>query len=358
MTIAKKLHPYYNFAKLFSFNAFIMLLCGGRGLGKTFGAKKKGLNDYLKKGEQFIYLRRTIEELKVAKLTFFADIADLYPDHDTRVHGMEGQMALIPKRKKNESDADWDKRKNKRKWVTCCYFVALSVAQNIKSASFPRVTLIIFDEFIIEKSSQTRYLKSEVEALMNFYNTVDRGQDKTRLLMLSNSVGIMNPYFNAWKIRPDQLPEISSHMEGDLVCHFPDSKDYQKSIYATRFGRMISVHMPDYAGYAVGNEFRDAHDKLIRDKTKDAKYKYTIETEEGFFSVWYDMRISTFFILSRRTGNERILTFLTDEMDKGKIRVTLNEPVIKSLRAAFNRGNVEFDEPSTRNAFAPLFDRK
>jgi len=358
MTIAKKKHPYYDYRKLFSFNAFIMILCGGRGLGKTFGAKKKGIQDAIKKGEQFIYLRRTVEELKAAKATFFADIADLFPDYECQVMGRYGQIKPILKRKKDEPDDVWNKRQKENKWITVCYFIALSVTQSQKSTSFPLVTLIIFDEFIIERSSNSHYLRKEVEALMNFYNTVDRGQDKTRLLMLANSVSIMNPYFSEWDIQPDRLPEISIHADGDIVCHFPDSKDYQKSIYQTRFGKFIAKNMEDYADYAVGNEFKDAHDKLIAEKTKDAKYKYTLETDEGLFSVWYDIQLGTYFILSRRPGNERILTLIPENMDKGKIRVSLNEPVIKTLRSAFNRGYVVFDRPSSRNAFVPVFDRK
>lgn len=358
VTIAKKKHPYYDYRRLFSFNAFIMVLCGGRGLGKTYGAKKKGIQDAIKKGEQFIYLRRYLEELKAAKLTFFADIAGAFPDYDCRVNGPVGQISPALVRGEGETDSEWNKRVKGRKWTTVCYFVALSVTQSQKSTSFPLVTLIIFDEFIIERSSNSSYLRKEVEALMNFYNTVDRGQDKTRLLLLANSVSIMNPYFSEWDIQPDQLPEISKHADGDIVCHFPDSKDYQKSIYQTRFGKFISKNMRDYADYAVGNEFKDANDKLISEKTANAKYKYSVETEGGTFSVWYDMGTSTFYILSRRPGNERILTLVPENMDKGKIRVTLNEPLIKSLRSAFNRGKVEFDKPSTRNAFVPIFDRK
>lgn len=357
MAIAKKKHPYYDYRKIFSYNAFINVLCGGRGLGKTFGAKKKGIKDAIQKGEQFIYLRRTVEELKAARLTFFADIANEFPDYDTRINGKMGQIAPVEKQLDTETEAEFKKRTRKRNWQTVCYFVALSTAQNEKGTSYPLVTLIIFDEFIIEKSSMGHYLKKEVEALMNFYSTVDRGQDKTRLLMLANSVSIMNPYFSEWNIEPDRLPEISVHADGDIVAHFPDSKAYQMSIYQTRFGKFIANNMKEYADYAVGNEFKDANEQLIASKTADAKYKFTVETDSGYFSVWYDMKTGTYYILSRRPGTERILTMRSDNMDKGKIRVTFREPVIQTLRAAFNRAKVEFDKPSTRNAFADIFDR-
>lgn len=362
MAIKRKVHPYYDFRKIDSFMAFIKIICGGRGLGKTFGAKRKGikkaLNRRIADREQFIYLRRTLEELKAAKLTFFADIGEFFPDWDFRVNGPVGEASRRVKRKPDEKDVDFKKRVKSRKWITVCYFKALSVAQQEKGTSFPLVTMIIFDEFIIERSSQTTYLRSEVDALINFYSTVDRGQDKTTVYMLANSVSIMNPYFAYWKIRPDQLPEISQHSDGDIVAHFPDSELYQKSIFETRFGKFIQRTMPEYADYAVSNEFKDAADTLVKGKTSEAKYKFTIETADGVFSVWYDMKIGKHFVIAYRPGNERLLTMVPEKMDKGKILVTPSEPVIKGLRASFNRGSMYFDAPETRNAFVPIFDRK
>lgn len=356
MSRPKKLHPYYDYRKLWSYNAVINFVVGGRGLGKTYGAKRQGIANCIKRGEQFIYLRRYKEELKAARATFFADIEAEFPDWDARIFGSVGQISPRMVRKDTEDDNEWKKRQKNRQWITCCYFVALSVAQSQKSVAFPKVTLIIFDEFIIEQSANVQYLKNEVTAFLNFYNTVDRGQDKTRALLLANSVTIMNPYFAKWEIRPDKMPEISTLYDGFICCHFPDSKDFQNSIYQTRFGKFIAG--TEYAEYAVGNQFKDAHDKLIAEKTANAKYKYTLETEEGTFSVWYDMTLGTYFILAKRPGNERVFTLLPENMDKGKIRVSLNEPVLKTLRAAFNRGNVEFEKPSVRNAFVPIFDRK
>jgi len=39
---------YYNFAKLFSYQATFNAVCGGRGMGKTWGSKKKAIKDALK----------------------------------------------------------------------------------------------------------------------------------------------------------------------------------------------------------------------------------------------------------------------------------------------------------------------
>lgn len=358
MTPRRIEHPWYSYRKLLGFDALIYMLCGGRGLGKTYGAKKKGIKDAIRKGEEFIYLRRTVEEIKASRATFFSAIQREFPNHDFRLDGNKGQITPRLLQQKGEPDDKFEKRKKRRQWQTVCHLVALSTAQNWKGADFPNVTWIVFDEFIIEKSSNVQYLRNEVEALINFLSTVDRNQDRVRLLMLSNTIGIMNPYFTHFGISPDEVPEFSWHGGGDVVVHFPDAKAFKDSVYSTRFGSFIAREMGDYASYAVDNQFRDAHDKLIAKKTSNARYKYTVETSRGTFSVWYDMRQGVYFVLSRRPGQERILTFNTDDMEPGKYRVDHSEPVIAGLRGAFNRGRVLFESPHTRNAFTPIFDRK
>src|SRR4051794_26662345 len=75
----KKQHPWYDFGPVLSHNGAWNIIPGARGIGKTFGAKKLAINAFIKRGDQFIYLRRYKEEL-IARDTFFSDIAYLYPD--------------------------------------------------------------------------------------------------------------------------------------------------------------------------------------------------------------------------------------------------------------------------------------
>ena len=65
---------WYDLNKTLSHNAFINIVIGSRGTGKTYALKNKALNNYLKKGEQFIYLRRYKEESKRIRNSLFADL--------------------------------------------------------------------------------------------------------------------------------------------------------------------------------------------------------------------------------------------------------------------------------------------
>lgn len=65
---------FYNYDKILSYNALLNFLLGERGVGKTYGVTKFVINQYLKKNEQFAYIRRYKHELSEAIPNFFSSI--------------------------------------------------------------------------------------------------------------------------------------------------------------------------------------------------------------------------------------------------------------------------------------------
>lgn len=349
----KKLN-YYNYSKLLSYNATYNIVVGGRGLGKTYGAKRLAIRDAIRTWDdrlpddeqlidQFIYLRRYKPEMRLAKDTFFADIQHEFTNWDFRVNGVEAQMAPI--------DTRGDKS---RKWAIIGWFLPLVTSQHYKSVAFPRVKKIIFDEFIIERGL-IRYLPNETTVFNNFYSTVDRYQDKTQVLFLANSVSITNPYFIDWDINPKDSDGngIVKKARGFIVCHFPDSKEFNTQAYETIFGRFIQG--TEYAEYAVENQFSDNHQALIDKKTERARYYFTLEGKSGRFSVWYDSFNDEFFCQSKMPKEEIIFTLDPTKMSEDKILMKWSDRPLSSLRGAFARGRVSFDKPSVRNTFFEIF---
>lgn len=341
-------HPWYSFDKIMSFNAVYNFIPGGRGIGKTYGAKKMAINNAIKKGQLFIYLRRYKDETKASKETFFADILGEFPDWDFRINGNNAEYAPASTRE--------DK---KREWMLMGYFLSLSVAKNVKSVAFPLVTLIIFDEFIIEKGN-TQYLSNESVAFNNFYLTVDRYKDKTRVLFLANAVSITNPYFLEYKIRPtdnefQKLAIDPTTKKPFIAVQFVNSDDFAASIYNTRFGAFIKDS--EYADYAVGNEFADNNDHLIEMKTARASYIYTLETREGAFSVWADNMTGRYYCLARRPRQEVIYVTDPQRMTEDKMLLVRSDRQLQVLRTVFARDMMRFDTPVTRNAMIEIFKR-
>lgn len=336
---------WYNWDKISSFNATMHFLVGQRGVGKTYGWKKKAIRAAIRRGEQFMYVRRYKEELKISKETFFDDLVvkGEFPGFDFRSYGSFAQMAPASTRD--------DK---KRPWKTIGHFVALSTAANIKSVAYPLVTNIGFDEFIIEKGN-VQYIANEVHKFLNLYSTVDRNQDKTKVFLMANSVSIMNPYFLYWDIKPDDSKEFTVLMDGYLVVHFVDAEEFTDQVYETKFGKFIKG--TDFGDFAVGNEFSDNHDNLLNVKGASARYTYTLETKHGTFSVWIDWLAGKFYVQEKRPKQEILYTTVTELMADGKILLPYSSKLMQTLRSAFHHGNVYFDTAKSRNAFIRIFDR-
>ena len=136
---------WYNPNRLFSHNAFINFVMSPRGNGKSYSAKEKIIKNYLKDGSQSVYVRRTKVEIDEVKDTYWNDIQEAYPNLEFKV---EGDIGYI------NNDI-------------VVYFIPLSTSTNKKSASYPKVKLIVFDEYIITKTTYNRYLKNEMTLFLD-----------------------------------------------------------------------------------------------------------------------------------------------------------------------------------------------
>lgn len=342
---------FYNFNRLNSFNASYNYAVGGRGIGKTYGMQKQmikqAIRTHIENGpglcDQFIYLRRYKEELKLAKDTFFAAVQSEFPAWDFRVNGFHAEMSPASER-----------QIKKRSWWEIGYFIELSRAQQYKSVAFPRVKTICYDEFILEKST-VHYLPNEATIFNNFFSTVDRYKDKTRAYFLANSVRIENPYFVEYGIDPDKADKdgflkVSGNF---MVCHFISSLAFENEVYKTKFGQFIKGS--EYADYAVGNQFGDNHKSMIGAKDARARYMFSLQLSNITISIWYNLMTGQYFAQKRRPKVENIITIYPELMSENKTLMRISDPLMTKLRSAFQRDRMRFKETSSRNAFLELF---
>lgn len=335
---------YYDFNKLWSMNGVYNFVVGGRGIGKTYGSKKFVIKRFLDTGDQFIYLRRYDSELREAKQALFNDLHDAFPDYEFISNGSYLKIRPVSREEGKHFQ-----------WKICGYAVALSKAQQKKSIPYHDVKTIIFDEFIIEKG-HIRYIPDEARLFNDFYSTVDRYKDKTRVLFLANSVSIMNPYFIEYDIKPHPDKEWVRSHKNFIIAHFPDSDAFAQGVYQTRFGEFIKG--TEYAAYAVGNFFSDNSDALVRRKSENAIYHASLVTDSGKMSIWVDTTdLLTFYIQQKCPKEETVWVMRPELMDENKILVEFNNPILSTMRTAFSQGRVWFDTPQSRNAFAGIYKR-
>lgn len=206
---------YYNIAHLLKKypDAKYYMAIGERSNGKTYSALDYALENYFKKGEQFAYIRRFGEDIKKRNMV------NLFTAHQEngRVSKLSGgQFSRIDfgigAFTAYEIDPETEKKINDIQPIG--YAFDLNSMDHHKSLSFPKVTTIIFDEFL----SRQGYLSNEYVLFMNTLSTIIRDRDNVIIFMLGNTVNKYCPYFiemGLTHIRKQEPGSVDVYTYGD-----------------------------------------------------------------------------------------------------------------------------------------------
>lgn len=282
---------YWDIKRTLSHNCLFNFIVGCRGAGKTYGALKFCIEKYLKERAvgnvwQFVYVRRYKTELE--KLTtcrngrIFRAVQKEFPEYSLKA----------------ESNVMYIKGKGIPEWEVIGYAVPLTVAKIYKSDSFPDVKMLVFDEFIIENRGSYHYLKDEVGAFLDFYETVGRpGTDHEDVVafFLSNAISISNPYFEYFGLcRPYDSEFKKFGNDKDILVQDVKSELLQDDKHASRFGRLIAGSA--YASYAIDNEWLLDNNDFIEKKNSRCQYRMSIRYKDTWLGVWFDDLQCVYFV--------------------------------------------------------------
>ena len=181
---------YYSLNKINKKDATYNVIFGERSNGKTYATLKQVLENYFNDGSQFAYIRRWSVDVQPKRMNnlFNAIIEDGYLEKlsggkFTAIFYRTGRFYLCTYNDKgkpiyNEEDI-------------IGYAFSLSENEHNKANSYPRVTTIIFDEFLTNKI----YLPDEFILFMNTISTIVRQRTNVKIYMLGNTVNKFCPYF-------------------------------------------------------------------------------------------------------------------------------------------------------------------
>lgn len=320
---------FYDYHKIISYNAMINILIGERGVGKTYGATKFVVNQFLKKGEQFCYIRRYKPEIKKAIPNFFESVIN---NNEFKGHHLYT--------KGNTFYCDDQ---------VIGYAMTLATAQDLKSANFSKVKNIIFDEFIIEQGQKKYYLKNEVFTFLNLLETIGRLRD-IRVFMLANSASITNPYFVFFDISMPYNNDIKLFKNGTILLQYMKNEEYREVKKKTRFGQLISG--TPFEDYAVNNKFIDDDRTFIEKKKGSAKFSFAFIYNSVYYGVWYDYLegcIYVSFDYDKSTPFVFALTLSDHSPNTMLINSAKKYNCWKSFIENFNLGNVRYENIKIKN---------
>lgn len=193
--------------------SYYYVVFGERSNGKTYSALDYALERYRKNGEQFAYLRRWGEDIRKKNLVnLFSGhvengrVSQIFDNEWNQIYYGSSRFYL----ERTNEDGDIERADD-----PCGFAFDLNSMEHYKSTSFPRITTIIFDEFM----SRNGYLPNEWVLFANSLSTIIRHRDNVKIIMLGNTVNKYCPYFKEMG-----LNHISDQKPGTVdVYHYGDS---------------------------------------------------------------------------------------------------------------------------------------
>lgn len=188
----KKKLNYYNIRHLIKDFPDVQyyISIGERSNGKTYSALEYALERYYMHGEQFAYLRRFGEDIKPKNLQ---NLFSAHVNNGVITNLSDGVYDLVDYTTGKFIPYFYDTEKQQKTVADEPFGYAFDLAgmEHYKSISFPRVTTIIFDEFL----SRQGYLPNEFILFMNCLSTIIRDRNNVKIFMLGNTVNRFCPYF-------------------------------------------------------------------------------------------------------------------------------------------------------------------
>lgn len=320
---------YYSSHKLFSHNAFLNIVMSGRGTGKSFEGKNLIIKNFLKDGSQSVYIRRTKVELDSVKKTYWNDIRNFYPNLEFEVKGDIGYI--------DGSEV--------------VHFIPLSTSPNLKSASYPNVTLMLFDEYILTQTSFNRYLKNEMNLLFDLIETVFRSREKHKILLMANSVSYVNPLFSFFNIEPIHGERFSKYNDGLVCIEIFESPKFLEDKMKTKFAQLIKNTA--YGKYAIGNETLEDTSDFIKKRT-EGKYIFISAFKSNGFEVgvWLNQDTSEFFVDDKiDKSNPNKFTILIHDNEPGYLQLSEYRNStwrVKHVKRAYNNANLFYSNQENK----------
>lgn len=184
-------------------DAYYYMAFGERSNGKTYSALNYAIERYFKHGEQFAYIRRFGEDVKRKNLQ---TLMSAHVENGVISALSGGTYSLVNYTGGKFIAADYNEENGKLTMDSnpMGYAFDLNAMEHHKSTSYPKVTTIIFDEFL----SRQGYLTNEFILFMNTLSTIIRDRMNVKIFLIGNTVNKYCPYFTEMGLNhiKDQKP--------------------------------------------------------------------------------------------------------------------------------------------------------
>lgn len=346
-TLTNEKSIFWSPNRILSYNCLFNFIVGSTGCGKGFAITELLIRKAIYEGKEFVHLRRSDVEQKLAKKKFFDDMIDhnKFPGYHFRIQNDEYQCI--------EVDPETEEPYDGGCWKTIGYARYLSGARQQKSVNTPKVKYIWFDEFILPKKDWGKYVPDEVNTFLRFYDTVARMRDVI-VFFVSNAECLVNPYFLYFNIHIPYNTDICRIKE-DVAFEKVNNPAFQEMRRNTRFGKLIEG--TEYGAYAIDNEFGvDRHSDIAKlDKTFN--YQLTLVTEGKEIGVYKSNEKQMMILSFKADSNWRPrmeLKFTNGKLNKMAYSTRNYHYVFKYIFSHYISGYLYYESISVKQLMEPL----
>lgn len=323
---------WFNGDFLYTHNCPFNQILGPRGHGKTYWAKSRVIKNFINSGEEFVYLRRRVKELDMAKANIYQDIIrnDEFHDHEIKYNKFGYYMV----------DDE-----------ICGYPMALADSMYRKGNSFANVTTILFDEYTIDERSNQRYLKNEIQLFLTLYDTIDRRENRVKVFFLGNSYSFINPYTTYWKLKAPEPGKITKSDNKKSLVYNDFDQEFLDQQRSTEFGSMIDG--TTYGAMGLNNMFINDSYEFIEKKSGNCSYCFGLKYLDDYYGIWVNYASGLVYVSKDIEPTSRMIYSVTmEDHSVNTLLVGRNKTAgfLKMFTDAFGRGHMRFESMEIKNA--------
>lgn len=312
--------------------ATIVIVDGNRSSGKTTYMSKWLLNKFKKESSKFLLLYRYVYELSNVADKFFKCLSQI---------GYAGEFT-------SESQAQGRYHKLYYNDKNCGYACAINSAEAIKKQSheFSDIDYILFDEF---QSETGQYAQNELQKFLSIYTSVNRGGGamtrNVRVILLSNSVDINNPYYLALGITDKLLHTGFKFYRGNgFVVEKNFNSDSAEAVESTSFYKAFAN--TDYLKSATGqgNYLNEQRSLITSCDLSNAKYYCTLKHNNKFFGLYTN---SAKMLVTEKSDKNNKLCFTVDKVCIDEVLAPRR--LFEQIKILYSVGRIECDSLNAQN---------
>lgn len=319
---------YYNYKKTLSYQANLNFIIGERGVGKTYGYLKYFTKQFIKNGDQFLYIRRFQSEIdKIGNKLFDAHLRndefgeEVGITYRNQTYSLNGQPF--------------------------CFMHALTKETQLKSVPLPNIKYIIYDEFLITNRSQ-HYLPQEPTAFLSLVQSVFRERDP-HVFCLGNASSVTNPYFSFFNLQLPYKTEYKLFKKGTILVNYIQNQAYRDKMKKSKFGQIIAG--TSYGDYAIENQFLNDNHSFLAKRSPKSWLFACLYIDQRNYGLWIDSNTGIMYICKAFDPNcpRNFAILQSDHNEMSRLATTRNSPWFKKMIECYRDNRLFFENINIKN---------